>query len=87
MGLEGAVRLGFRKELRRSKTRRSATDSFRAMVAKHYETGKATNVASVLEIDQVIDPVETRRWIIRGLSSHPAPRLRESRKRPFVDTW
>ena len=40
-----------------------------------------------LEIDQVIDPVETRRWIIRGLDSCPAPQPRASRKRPFVDTW
>ena len=52
-----------------------------------YETGKAINIASVLEIDQVIDPVDTRRWIIRGLDSCPAPRPRDSPKRPFVDTW
>ena len=87
MGLEGAVRLGFRKELEAIEDAAERDKLFRSMVAKHYETGKATNVASVLEIDQVIDPVETRRWIIRGLTSHPAPRLRESRKRPFVDTW
>ena len=60
---------------------------FQSMVAKSYEVGKATNIASVLEIDQVIDPVETRRWIIRGLDSCPAPRPRATRKRPFVDTW
>ncbi len=48
------------------------------MVAKHYETGKATNIASVLEIDQVIDPVETRRWIIRGLNFLSGAAARET---------
>ena len=87
MGLEGAVRLGFRKELEAVEDPLERENLFRSMVAKYYEVGKATNIASVLEIDQVIDPMETRRWIIRGLDSCPAPRPRESRKRPFVDTW
>ncbi len=87
MGLEGAVRLGFRKELEAIEDPAERDKLFRSMVAKYYEIGKATNIASVLEIDQVIDPVETRRWIIRGLDSCPAPRPRERRKRPFVDTW
>ena len=87
MGLEGAVRLGFRKELAAIDDAAEREKLFRAMVAKSYETGKATNIASVLEIDQVIDPVDTRRWILRGLDSCPAPPRRETRKRPFVDTW
>jgi hypothetical protein len=56
------------------------------MVANFYETGKATNIASVLEIDQVIDPIETRHWILRGLDC-PSPSRRATRKRPCVDTW
>ena len=72
---------------RRSRTRRSATSSSARWWPNSYEIGKATNIASVLEIDQVIDPVETRRWIIRGLDSCPAPRAARRRKRPFVDTW
>ena len=87
MGLEGAVRLGFRKELEAVEDLGEREKLFQSMVAKSYEVGKATNIASVLEIDQVIDPVETRRWIIRGLDSCPAPQRRETRKRPFVDTW
>ena len=87
MGLEGAVRLGFRKELGAIEEAAEREKLFRSMVAKYYETGKATNIASVLEIDQVIDPVETRRWILRGLDSCPPPARRETRKRPCVDTW
>ena len=87
MGLEGAVRLGFRKELAAIEDAAEREKLFRSMVAKYYETGKATNIASVLEIDQVIDPIDTRRWILRGLDSCPPPPRRETRKRPFVDTW
>ncbi len=87
MGLEGAVRLGFRKELAAIEDAAEREKLFRVMVAKYYETGKATNIASVLEIDQVIDPIDTRRWILRGLDSCPAPPRRETRKRPCVDTW
>jgi acetyl-CoA carboxylase carboxyltransferase component len=57
------------------------------MVAAAYERGKAANMASYLEIDAVIDPAETREWILRGLAatqSGPKPRRR---KRNFVDTW
>ncbi|MFP4650315.1 MAG: hypothetical protein ACLFML_05205 [Desulfobacterales bacterium] len=44
-------------------------------------------MASFLEIDDVIDPADTRRWIIRGLSSLPAPGPRMGKKRPDIDTW
>jgi len=57
------------------------------MVAKLYENGKATSIASVLEIDEVIDPAETRRWIMAGLRSMPKPSPRAQRKRPCVDAW
>jgi acetyl/propionyl-CoA carboxylase alpha subunit len=87
MGLEGAVRLGFRKELEAVADPVEREKLFQSMVAKSYEVGKATNIASVLEIDQVIDPVETRHWIIRGLESCPKPERRAGRKRPFVDSW
>jgi acetyl-CoA carboxylase carboxyltransferase component len=52
-----------------------------------YEYGKATSVATALEIDGVIDPSETRHWVRRGLASVPGPAPRVGRKRPFVDTW
>jgi acetyl-CoA carboxylase carboxyltransferase component len=52
-----------------------------------YEVGKAVNVASHFEIDDVIDPAESRRWISALLDAAPpvAPRL--GKKRPNVDTW
>ena len=86
MGFEGAVRLGYRKEMEAIADPISRDKFFKEMVAKFYETGKAINIASVLEIDQVIDPVETRDWIVKGLRSAPPPH-RAGRKRPCVDTW
>jgi acetyl-CoA carboxylase carboxyltransferase component len=85
MGLEGAVRLGFRKELEAVEgPAREAL--YRELVAKSYEKGKATNMASYLEIDAVIDPAETRAWVLRGLAAS-MNEPREPRRRRFVDTW
>jgi acetyl-CoA carboxylase carboxyltransferase component len=55
------------------------------MVAMAYEHGKALNVASVFEIDDVIDPADTRRWIATALA--PATSRSQGKKRPFIDTW
>jgi acetyl-CoA carboxylase carboxyltransferase component len=52
-----------------------------------YEHGKAVNIASAFEIDDVIDPMESRRWIIAALDSSPPPASREGKKRGWVDTW
>ncbi|MEA2859370.1 MAG: hypothetical protein QOC72_1409 [Methylobacteriaceae bacterium] len=87
MGFEGAVRLGFRKEMEAIEDPVDREKFFRDKVAKFYENGKAINIASVLEIDQVIDPIETRHWIMRGLRSAPRLPHRLGRKRPCVDTW
>ena len=87
MGFEGAVRLGYRKEMEAIADPTERDKFFRDMVAKFYETGKAISIASVLEVDQVIDPIETRDWIIKGLHSAPPPPQRSGRKRPCVDTW
>jgi acetyl-CoA carboxylase carboxyltransferase component len=59
---------------------------FEQMVAKSYEIGKAINMAAFLEIDAVIDPVDTRTWILRGLKSMP-PVSTRTEKRRYVDTW
>ena len=87
MGLEGAVKLGFRKELEAVEDPAERTALYEQMVERMYEHGKAVNTASYFEIDDVIDPKDSRTWIMRALrSSPPAPR-REGKKRPFVDTW
>jgi len=87
MGLEGAVRLGFRKELEAIDDPALRKAKYDEMVAAAYEKGKAINMASFLEIDDVIDPAESRRWIVAGLRTLPAPPPREGGRRRFVDPW
>jgi acetyl-CoA carboxylase carboxyltransferase component len=86
MGLEGAVRLGYRKELEAQPTPEAREELFKKMVEQSYARGKAINMAAYLEIDDVIDPSDTRRWIMRGLRSLP-PQERSGKRRTFVDTW
>ena len=87
MGLEGYVRLGFRKEMEAIADPVEREAYYKAKVASLYENGKATSIASVFEIDDVIDPAETRRWIMAGIRSVPKPAPRTGRKRPCVDPW
>jgi acetyl/propionyl-CoA carboxylase alpha subunit len=85
MGLEGSVRLGFRKELEAQPEGPLRDVLFNALVAERYAVGKAINMAQTLEIDAVIDPCETRTWIVRGLDSSLA--LKGAITNGFVDTW
>ena len=83
MGLEGAVRLGYRKELEAVPEGRERDALFQQHVDEHYAKGKAINMAATLEIDAVIDPADTRRWLARGLD---AARITE-RGSGGVDPW
>jgi acetyl-CoA carboxylase carboxyltransferase component len=67
MGLEGAVKLGFRKELAAIADPDAREAKFQEMVAQMYERGKAVNMAAHFEIDAVIDPVESRHWILSAI--------------------
>lgn len=87
MGLEGAVKLGFRKELEAVVDPAERKALFDQMVARAYQHGKGINMASHLEIDEVIDPLESRRWILNALRSAPPPAPRTDKKRSCVDTW
>jgi acetyl-CoA carboxylase carboxyltransferase component len=87
MGLEGAVRLGFKKELAAVNDPAERQKLFQDMVALAYEHGKATNMASFLEIDGVIDPKDSRNWIVKGYKSIPHLPTRQWKKRPNIDTW
>jgi acetyl-CoA carboxylase carboxyltransferase component len=87
MGLEGAVRLGFRKELEAVADEAERELLFDSLVARMYEIGKASEAASHLEIDAVIDPADTRALIIRALASAPAAQPRQGKRRNCVDTW
>jgi acetyl/propionyl-CoA carboxylase alpha subunit/acetyl-CoA carboxylase carboxyltransferase component len=84
MGLEGAVKLGFRKELEAAAPGAERDALYRKLVARQYENGEAMNMAATLEIDAVIDPAQTRSWLVRGLAS-------ATHKEPpgvrYVDTW
>ena len=87
MGLEGAVRLGFSKELAAidDETERSELEA--KLIARAYEHGSALNMASHVEIDDVIDPAETRQRILSVIGSTRSWRARDGKKRPMVDTW
>jgi acetyl-CoA carboxylase carboxyltransferase component len=69
MGLEGAVRLGYRKELEAVPEGPEREALFEQLLAQQYENGSAINMAATLEIDAVIDPANTRQWMIAGLDS------------------
>ena len=72
MGLEGAVRLGYRKELEAQSAGAAREALFEQLLAQEYAKGSALNMAATLEIDAVIDPVDTRDWLFRGLQAQPA---------------
>ena len=74
MGLEGAVKAGFKKELEAVKDPQEREALYEKLVAQLYERGKAINMAAYLEIDAVIDPADTRKWIMQGLNSVPGER-------------
>lgn len=86
MGLEGAVKAGFKKELAAIEDPKEREALYENLVAQAYEKGKAINMAAHLEIDAVIDPADTRKWIVRGLKSVP-PRQPVAGLHSFVDPW
>jgi acetyl-CoA carboxylase carboxyltransferase component len=88
MGLEGAVRLGFRKELEAAAARGGEHERqalFERLLAEAVQRGEALNMASHLEIDDVIDPADTRAWLARVLAGACAAPLPP--RRPFIDAW
>lgn len=91
MGLEGAVRLGFRDELAAATQGEEREALFRRMVDAAYDVGRGLHAATAFELDDVIDPMETRRWIVSALGDAPGPRdAAERRAAPpgrWVDTW
>jgi acetyl-CoA carboxylase carboxyltransferase component len=87
MGLEGAVKLGYRKELAAIEDPAARTALFDEMVARMYDHGKALNTATHFEIDDVIDPLQSRTRVVEALRASPLPPARTGKKRPCVDTW
>ncbi len=84
MGLEGAVRLAYRNELAAIADPAEREATYQRHVAELYQKGKAVNMAAFLEIDGVIDPAESRRWIMRALKSAAPTGRGEAKRRPYV---
>jgi acetyl-CoA carboxylase carboxyltransferase component len=84
MGLEGAVRLGLRKELEAIEDEAEREQRVRELTAIAHENANALNAATLFEIDDVIDPAETRSVVAATLS-----RVSDAAETPrrFVDTW
>jgi acetyl-CoA carboxylase carboxyltransferase component/biotin carboxyl carrier protein len=88
MGLEGAVRLGMRRELDAIADAQERERLFEQLVAAAYERGQGVNMAAYGEIDDVIDPADSRRWIATLFDEHSGEWWRrEGKKRPFVEAW
>lgn len=86
MGLEGSVKLGFRKELEALTDEKERNELFNKLLNEAYIQGSAFNAASVLEIDEVIDPIDTRKWIINANSTFPEQSYK-TRKGRYIDAW
>ncbi len=84
MGLEGAVKLGFKKELEATENIQAKQQLYETLVKKAYHQGKAIKAASKLEFDEVIDPKDTRQWILSGLLMM-ANQIKPSGR--MVDSW
>ena len=87
MGLEGAVKLGMRRELEAIEDPTERERAYRAMVAAAYERGSAISMASYFEIDDVIDPADTRRWVRMLFEDDGGWWQRPGKRRPNIDAW
>jgi acetyl-CoA carboxylase carboxyltransferase component len=85
MGREGAVRLALRKELEAIADEAEREQRVRDLTAQAEENAKALNAAALFELDDVIDPAETRGLIAATLTA--AGEARPPGAHRFVDTW
>ncbi|GAA4535121.1 acetyl-CoA carboxylase family protein [Pseudonocardia xishanensis] len=90
MGPEGAVTLGYRRELEAIEDPERRRARYDELLADYVAQGSAVNAASVFELDDVIDPADTRSWVsgvldTRTQTDGTAPRLAPTRRR--IDTW
>ncbi len=87
MGLEGSVKLGYRNELAAIADPVERKRSFDERVARAYAAGKALARGAGTDLDDVIDPADTRRWVVAGLKSLPPVPVRTGKKLPWIDSW
>ena len=87
MAIEGSVKLGYRKELEAIEDPEERLAEYQRRVDRAYHNAKAVNASAGYGIDDVIDPADTRSWIVMGLNSVPPTPERTTKKYPFIDTW
>ena len=87
MGLEGAVKLGYKKELEAIDNPQEREAAYQKLVDRMYQVGKGLSMADHFEIDDVIDPQDSRQWITAALRAAGPPAKRTEKKRPMIDTW
>jgi acetyl-CoA carboxylase carboxyltransferase component len=85
MGLEGAVRLGLRRELEAIADADEREQRVQELTAVAHERAKALNAATLFELDDVIDPAETRRLIASTIAAATGSAPPSARR--FVDAW
>jgi acetyl-CoA carboxylase carboxyltransferase component len=87
MGLEGSVKLGYRNELAAIEDPVARKAKFDEMVAAAYARGKALSQALGPALDDVIDPADTRKWLVAGLKALPPVPPRADKKLRWIDSW
>ncbi len=87
MNIEGNVKLGYRNDLAAIEDPAERLRVYQEKVDEQYEQARAVNAAVGGGLDDVIDPAETRRWIINSMKRLPPVPVREGKKYPYVDTW
>ena len=87
MGLEGAVKLGYKKELEEISDPKEREEAYQKLVDRMYQVGKGLSMADHFEIDDVIDPQDSRHWIATALRASRKVLRQSNKKRPMIDTW
>jgi acetyl-CoA carboxylase carboxyltransferase component len=87
MGLEGAVKLGYKKDLEAIDNPEEREEKYQKLVARMYDAGRGLSMADHFEIDDVIDPQNSRQWITTALRAAGQATKRTGKKRPMIDTW
>jgi acetyl-CoA carboxylase carboxyltransferase component len=85
MGLEGGVRLAYKKEMEAIENPEQRQAFYEERLASRYRKGKASYIASYFELDAVIDPADTRTWLMRGLQATASAAKGNTER--FIDTW
>ena len=87
MGLEGQVKLGQRARLEAIEDLKERQEAYERMVEGAYNRGKGLNAGHVFEVDEVIDPADTRKWIVAGMRANQPLEEGEQTRTPLIDTW